>query len=229
MENEEFTEETAGETGPVNAEPKWLKILNLTGSAIMMNLTFILCCIPIVTIGQAWCGIFSAIRYTVRGDGWFDGFKVGFKTRFLRGTVAWVICAAADIYLGAKVVFNGYYQWEGNLPALILQCVLLLIAMMFTASLIPLNVYIPTGKLQWIKNAVTLTFTAPWQTALLAILMWIPAGSIVLMGIDAIFFVIFVVMFLIVYFAVTALVGTVLLKDPLIRVKKEMEAMEADE
>ena len=225
MENEEYVEDSP----PVDTEPRWKKILHLTSNAVTLNLLFLLSCLPIVTIGQAWCGLYSAIRYMIRGDGWFDGFKAGFKTRFLRGTVAWILCFLVDAYLVVNVFFTAYYQWNGNIGALVVQCIFLLIALMFTAALIPLNVYIPTGKLQWVKNAITLTFTSPLQMALVAVLMWLPVASVLLMMWDTIFFVIFVVMFLIVYFALVVLVATIALKDPLIRIKKEMEEMEQQE
>lgn len=221
MENEEYLDEST----PKNKEPKWRKILLLTSNAVTLNMLFLLSCIPVVTIGQAWCGLYSGIRYMIRGDGWFDGFKTGFRTRFLRGTVAWTVCMLADIYLGVNVFFTAYYQWNGNLMALIIQCVFFLVALMFTAALIPLNVYIPTGKIQWVKNAITLTFTSPLQTAFVAILMWLPVGMVLLMLWNAVFL-IFSVIFIIVYFVLAVLISTIAMKDPLIQVKNEMEDME---
>ena len=223
MENEEYVEDNA----PVNTEPKWRKILTFTSSAITMNMLFLLCCIPIVTIGQAWCGLYSGVRYMIRGDGWFTGFKEGFKTRFLRGTVAWLLCLLVDAYLGVNVFFTAYYQWNGNVIALIIQCVFFLIALMFTVALIPLNVYIPTGKMQWITNAITLTFTSPLQLALVAILMWIPIGVVLLILWKGVFL-IFLVVFMIVYFVLAVLIGTIAMKEPLIRIKNEMEALEEE-
>ena len=75
------------------------KILTKVGTAVMMNLLFLVCSLPIVTMGQAWCGLMSALRYQIRGDSWWDGFKFGFKTRFLRGTVAWCALLAVGLFL----------------------------------------------------------------------------------------------------------------------------------
>lgn len=211
-------------------EPKWRKILQVTSNAAMVNLVYLICCIPIVTIGQAWCGLYSAIRYAIRGDGWFSGFKAGFKTRFLRGTVAWTVCMLVDLYMAANVITMAYYKVDGFIVPLILNCLFLLIALMYTGALIPLNVYIPSTKMQWLKNAVTLTFTAPLQMIAVAVMMWIPVVALVLFflyGFVEPFY--FIMVFLLVYFSLCTLIATILLKDPLIRIKAETEALQDDQ
>lgn len=212
-----------------NTTSKLKKILDLAGNAIMMNLAFIVACLPVVTIGQAWCGLYSAVRYTIRGDKWWRGFKVGFKTRFLRGTIAWIICLAADLYLGINTVFNIYYQWAGNEVSCVLQALCLLLTLMITAALIPLNVYIPTDVLQWVRNAVNLTVKAPLYTAIAACTMFLPVVGLVMMMYDLFFFFVFALGFLAVYFSVAVLINTIALKDPLIKIKLEMEAMQAED
>ena len=62
-----------------------------------MNLMFILASIPIVTIGPAWCGLMTSIRYNIRGDGWFAGFKKGFCTRFWRSLIIWCLLAPVTL------------------------------------------------------------------------------------------------------------------------------------
>ena len=54
------------------------KAINYAGNTVMMNLLFLVACLPIVTIGQAWCGLLTAVRYQIRGDKWTAGFKKGF-------------------------------------------------------------------------------------------------------------------------------------------------------
>ena len=53
-------------------ESKIMKLVNLAGTAIMVNLLFLLACIPVVTIGQAFSALLTAIRYQIRGDRWID-------------------------------------------------------------------------------------------------------------------------------------------------------------
>lgn len=209
-----------------NKEPAWKKILNVTSNAVMVNGLFLLCCIPIVTIGQAWSGLYTAIRYAIRGDGWFAGFKAGVKTRFWRGTLAWTACMAAVLYIG----FN-FLDMLGQVPivTMVVHGLFLLLAMMITAALIPLNVYIPTTKTQWLINGVNLCFRAPLQVALTGVLMWAPlALAIVVLKFGFFLPVLFIMVFLLGYFTVTVLIATILLKKPLIQTKLEMEQLEQE-
>lgn len=207
-------------------EPKWRKILQVTSNAVMVNALFLLCCIPIVTIGQAWAGLYSAIRYAIRGEGWFAGFKAGFKTRFLRGTVAWTICllVIGDMSINMLAIIGE------NLWMVVLNALFLLTAMMICGALIPSNVYIPGKISQWLKNAVNLIVYAPVQSAAVAVLMWLPAALVVLylkFGFLDPFF--FIMVFLLIYFTFSTLIATILLKSPLIRVKQETEQLQEAE
>ena len=73
-------------------------ILNKMGTMALMNAMYLIACIPIVTIGPAWNGLLTAIRYHVRGDKWFAGFKFGFKTRFWRSFLSFNIMLLPILY-----------------------------------------------------------------------------------------------------------------------------------
>lgn len=207
-------------------EPKWRKILHVTSNAVMVNALFLLCCIPIVTIGQAWCGLYSAIRYAIRGDGWFSGFKAGFKTRFLRGTVAWTLC----LIVIAEMTINMLAIIGESIVMIALNALFLLVAMMICGALIPVNVYIPSSVSQWLKNSVNLVVYAPLQMAGVAVMMWLPVALVVLFlryGFFDPFF--FIMVFLLIYFSFSTLIATILLKTPLIRVKNETEQRQEEQ
>ena len=195
---------------PVTFVDKINKVVAIAGKAILMNLLFLVSCLPIVTIGQAWCGLISAIRYDIRGDGWFDGFKKGYKTRFWRGTISWCIMLVIDVYL---LLDLHYAVAEEFLMPLIAAIIMFGIATMVTMSLMMLNVYIPTNIGEWVRNAVNMVFKAPMQLLGAALLFWLP----VLVCIFAfnIFYYIALV-FLAVYFALAAMCVTVILKEPLL-------------
>lgn len=206
-------------------DTKFWKLYTLAGNGIMVNLMFLICSIPIVTMGPAWCGLFSSMRFAIRGDGWPNGFKEGLCTRFWRMLVAWVICLGVIIYMAVNIVTMLFYKNDGYIPMLIAYSLFLLLAMMITASLIVLNVYIPTSVVQWLKNAMTLTFTSPIQTAVVGVLMWVPFAVILIFDIST-FYVLMI--FIAMYFTCVVFAATILLKDPLISIKIEMEEMEEE-
>lgn len=187
------------------------KAINIAGNVILMNLLFLVCALPIVTIGQAWCALMTAIRYNIRGDKWFEGFKQGFKTRFWRGILSWCIMLIPNIYMLLEVHY-GFAM--GYTVQLIAASFVFAMSAMVTVALLVLNVYIPTKIGIWIENAVNMVFTVPLQLFGAAALFWIP----VLLGL--LWFDVFYGMLLIliaVYFCLTALGMTVLLKNALMQ------------
>ena len=72
-------------------ESKVMKIVNFAGTAVMLNMLFLLACIPVVTIGPAFSGLYSGVRYMIRGDGAIRGFRDGFKTNPLRTVPAGIV------------------------------------------------------------------------------------------------------------------------------------------
>ena len=195
---------------PVTLLDKVNKVIGIAGKVILMNLMFLVSCLPIVTIGQAWCGLIGAIRYDIRGDRWFDGFKKGYKTRFWRGTLSWCIMLVIDVYLLLDV---HYAVAEEFLAPLIAAIVMFGMAIMVTMSLLMLNVYIPTSIGNWVRNAVNMVFKAPMHLLGAALLFWLP----VLVCIFAfnIFYYIALV-FIAAYFTLAGMGATIILKEPLL-------------
>ena len=184
--------------------------INRAGTALMMNLLFLLACLPIVTIGQAWHGLMSALRYNIRGESWFKGFQKGYKTRFLRGTVAWSLLSV----LVMKMLFDLVYNLENDLlvPAVASAAMFALMAMLLTAFM-TLNVYIPTSVGNWITNSVNMVFKAPLQLLVCAALFWAPVVMIMFWT-EIAYYVSMV--FVVMYFTLAAMAHTVILKDVLV-------------
>lgn len=196
------------------------RIINMAGTAVLMNLLFLVSCLPIVTIGQAWCALTSAIRYNIRGDSWWEGYKAGFKNRFWRGTVAWIVMLAAAAYLMLDLnhaMLNGFYQETGVNTAYITPLVgaalMFAVVGMLTVSLLMLNVYIPTSIGDWIRNAVNMIFKYPLYLLGAAVLFWLP----VVLGVlwFSIFYMVALI-FIAAYFTLASLGCTMLLKEALI-------------
>ena len=79
-------------------ESRVLKIVNFAGTIVMLNFVFLLACIPVVTIGPAFSGLYSGVRYMIRGDGPIKGFWEGFRTHFARMMIAGVVFTAITAY-----------------------------------------------------------------------------------------------------------------------------------
>lgn len=196
------------------------RVITMAGTAVMMNLLFLVSCLPIVTIGQAWCALMSAIRYQIRGDSWFQGFKFGFKTRFWRGTVAWCILLVVDVLMLLDVMQYTAME-QVSIVHIIASCIMFALMAMLTLSFLVLNVYIPTSISNWIRNACSLVFKAPLQMLCCALLMWAPV-LLFIFWIDLAYFV--AITFVVVYYLLAALGTTLLLKEVLVEFLLEARA-----
>lgn len=189
---------------------KFFAFLNKLGNYIMLNLLFLVSCLPVVTIGQAWCGLLSAIRYEIRGERWQEGYKFGFKTRFWRGTIAW----CAMLLISASLLLDMNNNWQlGYTGALITSCVVFALVSMMTVALLLLNVYIPTSIYNWLRNAASAVFKGHIFLLLSAALFWLPV--LLFVFVPGIFFPVLIVL-LAVYYVFAGYGITMLMKLTLI-------------
>lgn len=185
--------------------------IRIAGNAILMNLMFLVASLPIVTMGQAWCGLLSAVRYNIRGDKWMDGFKAGFKTRFWRGTISWVVMLAVDVFFMLDM-FATIDHVGLDIPS-VMAAIVFALMIMVTFSMQLLNVYVPTNIGQWLRNAVNMVFKAPLELLGAAVLFWVPFA---MLWYWPGYFIMAAMIFIAVYFVIVAAVGTLILKNTLI-------------
>lgn len=190
------------------------RVITKVGTAMMMNLMFLVACLPIVTIGQAWCALFSALRYQIRGESWWNGFKHGFKTRFWRGTIFWVLMLPLVVIMVLDFHhYLHYFLTEGKyLANVIASGVMICLMFMLTSSFLIMNVYIHTNVENWIRNAVKVIFKAPLQLLLTAAFMWAP---LVVAYVKPEWVWYFIMIFVVIYFMLAALISTILMKGTL--------------
>lgn len=193
------------------------RVITKIGNYLLMNIAFLIGCLPIITIGQSWCALMSAVRYQIRGDSWWDGFKFGYKTRFARVTVTWCILLALIVITFMDVTRFIALPEQYSLGRVIASGVMFALVAMNITAFMALNVYIPTSTENWINNSVGMIFKAPLQLLLSAALFWGPlwlsyADSILGLGI----FFPCIMIFVAIYFVLAALATTILLKGTLI-------------
>ena len=195
------------------------RFISMAGNAIMMNLLFLVSCIPVFTIGAAWCGLLTAIRYYIRGEKWFAGYKAGFKTRFGRSTIAWCVMLVPNIYFLLDVAHT-YTSFQENgfatLTPFIAAVVMFALSSMITMSLLIFNVYIPTKIGDWLRNSVNLLFKVPFELLGCSLLFWAPAVLFAIHELQFIF-VYALMIFVAMYFTLAAMGNTLLLKNALVQ------------
>lgn len=189
---------------------KFRDILDKLGTMILMNLMFLIASLPIVTIGPAFSGLLTAIRYNIRGEKWFAGFRFGYKTRFWRSLLGWSISLLPLLYFLPEI--NHHWQTEQLVP-LIASVFVFAVLAMFNMALMVLNVYVPTPIGVWLSNSANMIRQAFVQILGTAVIFWAPV-FVFLMFPQV--FLMLALIFLAVYFTLTALAATLFLKDALV-------------
>lgn len=208
-----------------NVFQKLMGFLNKAGTAIMMNLLFLVSCLPVVTIGAAWSGLYGAVRYSIRGDSWFQGFKYGFKCHFWRNLIGWVFgalvggYALSRVYIGvSNIIANPAILSAGVIVPLVISGVFALAAVLVIAVMLPLGMYFPQLDANtWLVTSWDIIFHAPLQCLIVVALMVFPA---VLAVLNFFYFYALMLVFLAVYFVLAAFISTILLKKSLLRILK---------
>ena len=188
--------------------------MNLAGTAIIINVAFLLFCIPVLTIGPATCGMYSALRYVVQGKGWFSGFWDGIKKNFFRNTLVGSVLTVMIGYMA--VDFNnalGFYLEGYSYVPLVIYTIGLLPLLMVFSALWPLNVFVPCDSgTEWIKNGLKLLVKAPLQLLLISVLMILPIALVLYLP-DIAFMMLIV--FIAVYYAAVGFTAILVLKTSL--------------
>lgn len=195
-------------------ESKVMQFVNLAGTAVLLNLIFLAFCLPVVTIGPALSGLYSGVRYMIRSEGPVRGFWKGFTTHFLRMMVAGLVFTGILVYF--FIILNSAYNtWLelGVFRDFLIYAIPALVPVMLLAALIPLNIYIPYGLADWLRNGVNLIFKAPLWVLLSGLLLVGPVACL-LWASDI--FILAIIVFVGFWFALAGFASTLVLKDALV-------------
>lgn len=84
-----------------------LAFLNKMADILILNLLFIVCSIPIITIGPALCAMYSVCLRSIRyGDGYVvRGFFKSFVQNFKQSLAAWILTLLVGGLFGVDIIF----------------------------------------------------------------------------------------------------------------------------
>jgi len=160
-------------------DSKLMQVFGFVADLFIVNVVFLLCCLPIVTIGAAQAGLYNAMR--VKQDlnngrsvvkVFFEGFKDGFGTITLTSTLFLVFDVAALYTLLMAFSYRDtglFIHWA--FPAVILALSLVL------HSLLPaFHSRFGCRPFALIRNCGLLLFTHPVRAVAVTVLTWLPIG-----------------------------------------------------
>lgn len=160
-------------------ESKVSQVLMFVADLAIMNICFVLCCIPIFTIGAAQAALYTGIRVLVDKESdespvgaFFKAFVTGFKAI----TLGWGLGFLGVAALSAVTVLVGILaQTQENAP--VWMSIIALGLVTLWTSQIPMfhSRFSCTPKQLW-RNSTILLIMHPLRSVLVTVLMWLPIG-----------------------------------------------------
>ena len=188
-----------------------------------LNLLFLLCSLPVVTMGASLTALYAGLRAMVKKEPCFRAFFRTLRSSFLRATVAWVVL----LPLNALLIFNSvtilYYRAEGFLPALLLSVVFALILLAITTSIFLFYSRFECTLLQMLRHGGVLAITYPLRSLLIALLTWAP---FLLLVFQPMLFFMMSMVWLFFYFAVVSTAAIWLMNHPFAKFAREVLGMD---
>ena len=143
---------------------------------VALNMLFMLCCLPVVTIGASWTALHVMARRLIKGDDLhlLRNFKRLFVQNFKQATLAWLplLAVGALIYINYSLI-----AVEGT-QSILLPAVLALISVLYFLVLLyifPLIGRYDNGLIASFKNALFISVRHLPATLLMAVTVLVPA------------------------------------------------------
>lgn len=188
-----------------------------------LNLLFLLCSLPIFTVGASLTALYAGLRAMFKKEPCFQAFFSTFGKSFPRATVLWVIL----LPLNALLLFNAYtiwyYQASGSLPALLLSLVFALILLSITTMVFLFYSRFEGSLLQLLRYGGTMFLSYPLRGLLISALTWAPFALLLFSPMTFLFFGVLLLFF---YFAVVSIAAVWLMNHPFVKFAREVLGMD---
>ena len=196
-------------------ESKPMQILMQLADLLILNFLYILCCIPIFTIGAAQAGLYSGVKALQDPDddtycsaAFFKGFRSGFG----KVTLAWNALFIVEILMALVAVWCVYYEQSTNSLPFWAAIVALCIVALFH-SLVPIfHARFNCTAWQLIRNTWFLAIAHPLRSLAVGVLTWLP--MILFVTINFVDFMGLALLWLLIYYAGAFLFNFTIMKKP---------------
>ena len=157
--NNYFEERTEKAVKLFSPDSKFMRFMSVLGDLMLLNFIFLLCSIPVVTIGASLTALYTVVFRIVRekdSRGVLAQFFESFRQNFRRATGMWLLLLPAGALLVLDLmlfsVVTGVMRW------LSILFLLLMVLVLFTAGYaFPLLSQFENGVKTTLKNALFLS------------------------------------------------------------------------
>lgn len=160
-----------------NADNAFWRFMGKVADVIILNVLFLIGCVPIVTIGASATALYSVMLKLVKNEESyvFKGFVKAYKENFKQSTIIWLILLFVGLLLAGDLYLTTYVM-KGNTTILkYLFGVFAFLYLMIASYVFPILSKFDNTVKNTLKNAAIMSIAHfPW-TLLLVIVNMIPA------------------------------------------------------
>lgn len=133
------------------------RIVRYIWNLFVLNICFILCCLPVITIGAAISAMYAVFLNDFRESGVLRKFFGAFAENFKQATVIWLIFMALAAVLAANWYYLLTYSLGGNGLLLAVAAVVSVLYLSVVSFAFALQAKFENPPLQTMKNALILS------------------------------------------------------------------------
>lgn len=147
------------------------------GNTMLINIMFLLCCIPVITIGAAWTALFASCRVLIEDGPCIRNYWKSFVTSLKRATLAWLIllpCLLLSVVAGVMV-------WRlrmAGMPLGQMSLVVSVVAIVLVLAIVTMTFLFYSRfectLMQLLKNGVYMTIGYLVRSVIIALVCWLP-------------------------------------------------------
>ncbi len=190
------------------------RVMSFITDMILLNILFLVCCLPIVTIGAAQSGLYYAVR-TLRDPeddrSCYKLFFKGFASGFWRITLVWCVFLVIDTILMYTMLMCFSYADTGLFIHWGVPCAGLIFSLILHSLTTIFHSQFTCGPVQLFRNSFLLLATNPFHAIVVGVLTWVPLALALLRPNT---FLDFLPLFLLVYYTVALLINSTVMKKP---------------
>lgn len=196
-----------------------MQLLSKLLDMILLNLLFLLSCVPVVTIGAAQAGLMTAARaLKSEEESCFRAYFRGFCSGFWRITLIWSV-GLAILGIQLTVLLSSIYL-DASIDSFSVLCaaISLVLFAMFLSMATAFHSRFGCSVWQIIRSSWFLAITCPVRTFLMAVLIWMPVAALLY---NLTVFMKLLPLWGLIYYAAAYIVCANLMKKPFLKLEKQ--------
>ena len=198
----------------LNYESKFMQTLLLVADYMILNILYVVCSIPIITMGAAQAGLYTGVKTLLDKEddtpcvrSFFQGFRSGFGTI----TVVWSILLVIIAMLGYTYFIVEYFDEVGFKPQVWMIVMAIAFCAIFQSNITLFHANFGCTKRQLVKNVFFTCIAHPIRSIGVGIVTWVPV--LVFLFIFPLFMQI-TPLWIVGYYTIAFVLNTIIMKKP---------------